>query len=228
MIKPTFYIYLHRRVDNGEVFYVGKGTRTSLKKYQRAYYTKNRNNIWRAITAKTNYTVEVLVDFFNEQDAFEMECDLIKLHKRKQDGGSLSNLTAGGEGHYGYSPTEKTREKLRALVANGKHPNYGKKLSDETCRKKSESMRLSDKNLKGKSLPDWWKQKIANTKQGSDNPMYGKTGIKHPNSKPVIHIKAGIFFENVTEASDWYGIKIGTLYNMLKGINKNRTPLEFA
>jgi hypothetical protein len=228
VINPTYYIYLHRRNDNGEVFYVGKGTYTKTHRYDRAFYTKKRNNIWVNITDKTDYTVELFATFFNESDCFFMEKELISLHGRKADGGTLCNLTEGGEGHTGYSPTQETREKLRALVANGKHPNLGKKLSAETCAKKSASMKASDKNLKGKSLPQWWKDKIAATKVGSDNPMFGNCGIKHPNSKPVIHIHTGIFFESITEAANWQGIKVGTLYNMLKGINKNRTPLEFA
>lgn len=228
MTKATYYIYLHRRNDTGEVFYVGKGTHTKKHGYDRASYTKKRNSLWNNIAKKTSYTVELFATFFNESDCFQMEVDLIKLYGKKSEGGTLCNLTDGGEGHNGYSPTLETREKLRQLVADGKHPNFGKKLSAETCRKKSKSMKSSEKNLKGKNLPDWWKQKIADTKRGSDNPMFGKTGIKHPNSKPVIHLMAGIFFENVTEAADWYGVKVGTLYNMLKGTNKNRTPLEFA
>lgn len=230
MIKPTFYIYLHRRNDTGEVFYVGKGTHSEKHKYNRAYYSKKRNAIWNSIIAKTGYTVELIADFFNESDCFDMERDLIRFYKRKSDGGSLCNLTAGGDGHFGYSPTQKTREKLRAISTGKNHPNWGKKLSAETCRKKSESMRLSEKNLKGKTLPDWWKQKIAETKRGSDNPMYGKTGIKHPNSKPVIHFMTGVFFENVTEAAQWCGLSVGSLYNRLKGYKgyTNNTGLEFA
>ena len=35
----TYFIYVHRRDDTNEVFYVGKGTRTQTKQYSRAYVT---------------------------------------------------------------------------------------------------------------------------------------------------------------------------------------------
>jgi hypothetical protein len=212
------------------VFYVGKGTHTRKHRYDRANYIKKRNKLWVNVANKTSYTVELFATFFDELDCFQMEIDLIAFYGKKSDGGTLCNLTNGGEGHNGYSPTSQTREKLRQLVSDGKHPNFGKKLSEETCRKKSESMRNSNKSLKGKTLPDWWKQKIADTKCGKDNPMFGKTGIKHPNSKPVIHLQTGVFFENVTEAALWCEMSVGSLYNRLKGYAgyKNNTGLEFA
>lgn len=225
-----FYIYQHRRNDSGEVFYVGKGTYTKKHKYERAHTSDSRNPHWKRIANKHGYTVEIISHFDIEQDAFTLEKEMIARYGRRIDGGSLCNMTLGGDGHSGHSPSDATREKLRELVADGKHPNFGKKLSAETCRKKSESMKASDKNLKGKKLPDWWKEKIADSKRGSDNPMFGKTGIKHPNSKPVIHLMTGMFFENVTEAAQWCEMSVGSLYNRLKGYKgyTNNTGLEFA
>lgn len=228
MTKPTFFIYMHRRNDTGDVFYIGKGTRTKKHQYSRAYDSTSRNRLWRRITKKAGYTVELVADFFLEEHCFDLERNLIAQYKRRCEGGTLCNLTAGGDGHSGYSPSTETREKLSTMFSKERHPNWGKRLSAETCRRKSESMKASEKNLSGKKLPQEWKQKIAATKFGERNPMYGRTGAKHPRSRVVVHKHAGIFFESMTEAAEWCDMKVGTLYNMLIGTNPNKTTLELA
>ena len=94
----TYFIYVHRRDDTNEVFYVGKGTRTQTKQYSRAYVTTKRNHFWRNITSRTTFTVELVADFFTEEDAFEMERELIATYRRRKDGGTLCNLTLGERG----------------------------------------------------------------------------------------------------------------------------------
>ena len=89
-------------------------------------------------------------------------------------------------------------------------------------------MKESDKNLKGKKLPDWWKEKIRETKIGELNPMFGKTGAKHPNSKKVININTGEIYDSVTIAAEANGFKMKTLYNILSGQRNNNTQLKFA
>lgn len=228
MIDRTYFVYQHRRLDTGEIFYIGKGTRTERKQYERAYTSDNRSKFWRNITAKTDFSVELIVDFFVEADAFAIERELISAHKRRLDGGTLCNLTLGGEGHAGLSPSAETRAKLSAAGSGEKHYNWGKKLSPETCRRKSESLKASPHNLRGKKLPDWWRQRIAVAKVGELNPMYGKTGAEHPNSRKVIDRATGATYDSVQLAADALGFKMKTLYNWLSGHRKNPTTLELA
>jgi len=227
-VIDTYFIYVHRRDDTNEVFYVGKGTRTQTKQYSRAYVTTKRNHFWRNITSRTTFTVELVADFFTEEDAFEMERELIATYRRRKDGGTLCNLTLGGEGHSGHSPGDETRAKLSAAFSGAKHHNWGKRLSAETCRKKSETLKSSPHNLRGKTLPTWWKERIAAAKIGQLNPMYGKTGADHPNSRRVRNRETGEIFDSVQIASDALGFKMKTLYNWLSGHRKNPTALEFA
>jgi hypothetical protein len=228
-VIETFYIYLHRRADTGEVFYVGKGTaRTDKKRYKRAYCVDDRNVMWRRIVSKTAYSVDVVADFFDESDAFRMERELIALHGRRMDGGTLCNFTLGGEGHSGLSPSAKTRAKLSAAFSGERHFNWGKKLSAETCRKKSETLKSSPKNLRGKKLPQWWKDRIAIGKIGKRNPMYGKTGASHPMSRKVVDRLTGATYDSVQIAAEALGHKMKTLYNWLSGHRPNPTTLEFA
>lgn len=228
MIDPTYFIYLHRRADTGEVFYVGKGTHTHKKQYERAFVTKKRSKFWNAIVAKCGHSIELIADFFTEADAFAMERDLIALYGRRRDGGSLCNLTLGGDGSSGLEKSFETLEKLRAAVAGERHANWGKKLSPETCRKKSESMKASPMNLRGKKLPDWWRQRIAATKVGTLNPMNGKTGAAHPNSRRVRDKTTGTIYDSVLIAAEERGHNMKTLYNWLSGHRPNPTTLEFA
>ena len=116
MIEPTYFIYLHRRNDTGEIFYVGKGTRTSKKQYERAYVIEKRSAFWSAIVAKAGHAVELVADFFHEADAFALERDLIAAYGRRADGGILCNLTLGGDGSSGLHPSLETRAKLRAAA----------------------------------------------------------------------------------------------------------------
>lgn len=228
MIKQTYFIYIQRRSDTGEVFYVGKGTRTKKRQYGRAYVTEKRSAFWMAIVAKADYTVELVADYFSEADAFDAERALIAEYKRRCDGGSLCNLTLGGEGLSGIAPSPETRAKLRAANSGDRHANWGKKLSAETCRKKSESLKNSPLNLRGKKLPDWWRQRISAGKIGSLNPMHGKTGAAHPNSRKVRDAATGEVYDSVLIASEARGCKMKTLYNWLSGHRPNPTTLEFA
>lgn len=228
MTEATYFIYLHTRNDTGAVFYVGKGTKTAKKQYERAYITKKRSRYWQAIAHKAGYEVTLYAEFYAEQDAFDMERALIAEFRRACDGGTLCNLTLGGEGHVGLSASPETRAKLSASVSGERHFNWGKKLSAETCRRKSESMKASEHNLKGKTLPDWWRGRIAAGKIGALNPMYGKTGAAHPNSRKVRDRASGAIYDSVQIAADAMGFKMKTLYNWLSGHRPNPTTLELA
>ncbi|MCR4340838.1 MAG: hypothetical protein NUW01_13240, partial [Gemmatimonadaceae bacterium] len=69
MTDRSYFVYLHRRDDTGEVFYVGKGTRTQKHQYDRSLDRSSRNPHWKRIVAKHGHTAEVVADFFIENDA---------------------------------------------------------------------------------------------------------------------------------------------------------------
>lgn len=70
--------------------------------------------------------------------------------------------------------------------------------------------------------------KKAITKIGDLNPMYSKTGIKHPNSRPVVNIQNGVFYESLIEAAESLGYKMQTLHKRLTGRLPNKTLWRFA
>jgi hypothetical protein len=88
-----YYVYLHRRNDTNDVFYIGKG------RGYRSRTKDNRNKWWLAIVAKHGYTVEYVEKGLTEYDAYNLEVETIKFYR--ECGYKLCNLTDGGEGGSG-------------------------------------------------------------------------------------------------------------------------------
>ena len=72
------------------------------------------------------------------------------------------------------------------------------------------------------------RRKKSVTKIGALNPMHGKTGALHPNSRRVRDRDTGAIFDSVLIAAEARGFKMKTLYNWLSGHRPNPTTLEFA
>jgi len=103
-----YYVYVHRKKDDGTVFYVGKGTRDRMKQ------TRSRNKYWHNIVNKHGFYYEFVEQFVTDEIAKELEMFLITEIGRQ----NLCNLTDGGDGSYGYIPTEETRKKLSKASKN--------------------------------------------------------------------------------------------------------------
>lgn len=226
-----YYLYRHIRVDKKEPFYIGIGTKKDRNhyriesEYERAYIKNKRNSVWQNIVNKTKYEVEILIESDDYNFIKEKEVEFIALYKRKDCcGGVLSNLTDGGDGSVNREPWNKGIEMWGKLRP---HPYLGKTLSEETKAKKSESMKKSDKNLKGKKLPKWWKEKISAAVRGENNHRYGKTGAESANSKRVINIETKEVFESITEASATTEYSMKYVAGMLNQDKNNLTPLVF-
>lgn len=103
-----FYVYAHRRLDTGNIFYIGKGTG------RRALTKGGRSALWTRIASKHGYRVELLIAGLTEAQAFAMECHFIA---KTPD---LCNHTDGGEGISGYQHTQAAKDALRAAHAGKK------------------------------------------------------------------------------------------------------------
>lgn len=143
-MKHTDYkVYLHRRKDNREVFYVGKGRRW------RENSKANRNNHWHSVVDKYGYYVEVVESNLDNKTACDIERSLISFFGYD----NLCNYTYGGEGSEGYKHKKEALRKMR-----------GRKLSEEHRRKLSKS-KLEKPTLywKGKKRSEDLKIKISKT-----------------------------------------------------------------
>lgn len=108
-----YYVYLHRRKDNNEIFYVGKG------KGLRAWNKYNRSNHWKSVTKKYGYLVEIVINNIQEWYAFELEKEYILKYKNN---GYLINHTDGGEGISGYKHTKENNSRQSIMVAGLNNP----------------------------------------------------------------------------------------------------------
>lgn len=130
------YVYRHIRLDKNEPFYIGIG-----KVKKRAYSKQNRNKYWQNISNITEYDVEIIMDELTWEEACEKEKEFIKLYGRFQNGGTLCNMTDGGEGTLGVIVSEETRKK-KSIISK----SIG--ISKETREKMASKLR-------GRPLPLW-------------------------------------------------------------------------
>lgn len=216
------YVYIHRRADDNRVFYVGKGTLKAdgrTQTHERAYDKFSRNDYWRRVFNKHGLIVEIVASFIDDEASQQFERELIAYYGRK----NLVNMTDGGDGCAGLTPSDKTRAKLSELAKRPRTKSW------------IESMRAARKNggnggvvKHGDKLPESWKQNIAKAKTGVQNPMHGKTGAAHPMSRKVRDVETGAVYDSVLAAAEARGYKMKTLYNWLSGHRNNPTALEFA
>ena len=129
--QPTpqhkFYVYAYTDVrpgKEGNVIYVGKGcSNHALRRMYTHWVGGNRvNPLLNAVLNKHREMslipkIEVLSWHELEQDAFYAEMAAIATHKLRKHGGTLCNLTLGGEGTTGYTatPDEIKRNRLAGL-----------------------------------------------------------------------------------------------------------------
>lgn len=112
----TYCVYIHRRLSNGEIFYVGKGS------IARAHSSRLRNVYWKRVVNKHGFYVEVVKDGMQEHCAFTLEKILIhKIGIKK-----LCNMTAGGEGISGFRHGNPKRDGMRGKL----NPTYDPVLYD--------------------------------------------------------------------------------------------------
>lgn len=113
------YVYRHIRLDKNVPFYIGIG-KVDAPTYPRAKSSKYRNRYWHSINAKTKIRVDILAEDISYEQAKEKEVEFISIYKRFLDGGTLVNMTLGGEGTVGYRHKQLS-ERNKVGIWKGKH-----------------------------------------------------------------------------------------------------------
>lgn len=99
-INKKFYVYIHKRLSDGGIFYVGKGSGN------RAWSRSGRSDYWNRIVRKHGRSVEIFMNSMSEPCSYTMEKILISLIGRD----NLCNHTDGGEGFpSGHEPWNKDK-----------------------------------------------------------------------------------------------------------------------
>jgi len=182
-----YAVYVHKKKDNGDVFYVGCCTRqdkrraATIKKYQRAFDFGQRRPDWFKIVKESGgVVVEIVFSSDNKEEAFNKEKELVDYYGRHRfNNGLLVNECLGGNGAPGQYNSKATR--LKKSIAQ----------------------------------------------KGSRNSMHGKRGRETGTARRVMNVKTSKMYESVSEAAEFYGYRMKTLYNWLSGHRKNQTDLRF-
>lgn len=158
-----FYVYLHRRRDDGSVFYVGKGSG------YRATVMQRRNVLWRATRdAAGGVIVEYAATSLDEDLAGLVEKELIA--KLRRAGVSLANMTAGGCG--GMSGFKFADASVEARAAKQRGQNRPSVSAALRGRPKSPEHRLKLSLAKlGKKPGRQTKEKMSQRRRGIPIPM---------------------------------------------------------
>ncbi len=168
--EKNYYVYQYIRLDNNTIFYIGKG------KGDRCFQINCRSNYFKNILNKTECAVEIVHEGLTEQQALDLECELIhelvfeegygincKGHEKTCVSGKpyLVNATWGGEGISGLVFSEKHRRKLSESKKGELHHMFGKTHSQETRKKISESQKGEKGFWFGKTLSQETRKKMS-------------------------------------------------------------------
>jgi hypothetical protein len=202
-MMKNFYVYIHRKATNGEVFYVGKGVG------DRSSSRNNRNVHWQRIVAKHGYTIELVLDGLQEWYALELEKDLISLHGRTSDStGILVNMTDGGDGISGYAHTDHARTQISKK-------NKGRVRSEEFCKNLS-VFKKGNTNMLGKKLSTEARQKIVESNKIRRVSDETKLKMSKSKSKQVIR-SDGVMYPSTVSASRMTGVPQSSISRCCSG-----------
>lgn len=208
-----YYVYLHRRATDGKVFYVGKG-------HGRRAFDKNngRSKWWKSIVKKYGYNVEIYLNGLQEWYAIELEKELIAYYGRE----NICNMTDGGEGMSGWTPSEETIKKRTSKTIGQKRTEETKKRmseakkgykpSKETLIKMSQC-RIGFKHteeakkkvsiaVRNRKVSEETRKKMSEARKGYKQTEIAKEKMSSAKSVPVV-CSNGMIFKSATSAAAW-------------------------
>jgi len=199
-----------------DIFYVGIGN-----DIKRAYRNEGRNDHWTKVYNKYGKVVDIIAQDISLDAAKEMEKHLIASLND-----SLCNKTLGGEGFFGGTHSEETKQKLRKA-------NTGKKLSDETKQKISEKSKGHPNYLKfhteeakmkisaafkGKKRSEYFCQRAKEAKQGyrpHPSSWENAAKLKKENASLIKELTTG-FVGKIWEIQERFDIQKQAVYSNYK------------
>lgn len=213
--KGKIAIYVHRKLDTMEPFYIGLGVNN------RPWSFNKRSDEWKNIYNKQGVFVEILETVEDRKLAELIEESYIYRFGRIgiDKNGILVNKSRGGEGA-SLQKSEIWRKRISESKMGNKFSEEhrknlskaktGTKLSEET------KIKIRDYNL-GRKMPDWYSEYVRNRQYGSNN----------SSSVQVIDKNTNMIYGCIKECAIENNINPIKLYKMLSGQNKNTTSLSY-
>lgn len=149
----------------------------------------------------------------SENEAKWLEIELIRIYdSTNRDKGY--NITMGGEGANGYHHTVEAKKKLSDTHCGEKNHFFGKKHTEESKIKMSESR-------KGRVITKEQKIKTRNSMMGKNsgesNGMFGKCGKDCPSARMVICITTKKLFFSALDGGKYYNCDNSNIIKCCKG-----------
>lgn len=213
----VYYVYIHKKKDTDQIFYVGKGHG------RRAWESIGRSYYWNNVVSKHGFVVEFLKEGLSELEAYALEKQAIKEYGRFQKGGFLVNLTDGGEGRCGFSWNGQRSGNNNPMNGHTQSENTKKLISQSKIgkprpQKVKDALRLANLNRPKELHGMYGKQHTKETKQKMSLAGRGK-----PKPRAVIlNYETGIYYRGWLEVAQCLGINVGQLEYLRKKNNLNK------
>jgi len=120
-MKADRLVYLHRRISDNRIFYVGMGTS------KRAYDFWQRNRRWEEQSKEYGVYVEIVKGGLTKQEALDLERELIDKYRKEDTLGIMCNISGGGT-----RANEQGDYQTVAVVIDGKRYEGIKVAEDST------------------------------------------------------------------------------------------------
>ena len=222
-----FYVYMYRRSDTNDVFYIGKG------KGYRAEMINGHNDHCIKIANKYGFSIDYVKKDISEQEAFDLERELI--HKYVNDYGysieiegmrdrsnphNLCNHTMGGEGNAGFKWDDEHKELFRQQTT-ARNAIFNPLLTRESIEKakltrkeqakrgelyiqSEEYRKFQSERMKGDNNPA---KTVEARKKLSQHASTWQRGGRNNKAKGIICIDNGLEFETQTQLAEYANIK---------------------
>lgn len=232
-----FYVYMYRRNDTNDVFYIGKG------KGYRAEMINGHNDHCIKVANKYGFTIEYVRRGMSEKDALQLEKDL--LHKYVHEYGysieieglrdrsnphNLCNHTMGGEGNAGFRWDDAHKELFRQYTTE-RNKKLNALFTPEAMAKRKQTMK--EKASRGELYiqSKEFRERQAERMRGDGNPakqpearkkisQHASTwqrGARNNKAIGAICIDNGLRFETQTALAKFVGCsRTATISEMFK------------
>jgi hypothetical protein len=212
-----YYVYAHIRKDNGDIFYVGKGSGDRL------IQKKGRNNYWKNIVTKYGYQQIKLIENLTEKESFQKEIEYIAHYKSK--GMCKANISFGGDGvkvekrwwGEAISKAQKGKIKPKGILSK----SYKNLVSIDELKKL-----YIDENKNSVEIAKILNVSITTvcSRLKEFNLSTRTAGRK---KIPIVCVNDGNVFSSIMDAARFYGVYRENIRKVLRGDYKHTNKLVF-